>query len=183
MTNTRDKLSGGGGDVAPSPRSPASSEDGKKTQKTVSVPIENCLTVGVQSTRLCTGCVQEGEFEGPENGPKQRRINNRLLSYRPQHRGGTTHNSLIVRWFSVFRNCGKSLVWYKTATSPPGALQKVCESPLRRSRKLCLPGSAKMYLSREVQCSSPFPIKKEEAQGRSLENGLIKRGALPLGNW
>jgi len=54
MTNTRDKLSGGGGDVAPSPRSPASSEDGKKTQKTVSVPIENCLTVGVQSTELGT---------------------------------------------------------------------------------------------------------------------------------
>src|SRR5467141_5284149 len=71
---------------------------------------------------LCTSCVQEGGFEGPENGPKQRRINNRLLSYRPQHRGGTTHNSLIVRWFSVFRNCGKSLVWYKTATSSPGAL-------------------------------------------------------------
>jgi hypothetical protein len=32
---------------------------------------------------LCTFCVQEGRFEGPENGPKQRRINNRLLSYRP----------------------------------------------------------------------------------------------------
>src|SRR5438876_302647 len=32
---------------------------------------------------LCTSCVQEGGFEGPENGPKQRRINNRLLSYRP----------------------------------------------------------------------------------------------------
>jgi len=28
---------------------------------------------------LCTSCVQEGGFEGPENGPKQRRINNRLL--------------------------------------------------------------------------------------------------------
>ena len=33
---------------------------------------------------LCTTCVQEGGFEGPENGPKQRRINNRLLSYRPK---------------------------------------------------------------------------------------------------
>src|SRR5438046_7969738 len=54
---------------------------------------------------LCTFCVQEGGFEGPENGPKQRRINNRLLSYRPQHRRGNVHNSLIVRWFSVFRNC------------------------------------------------------------------------------
>ncbi len=49
MTNTRDKFSGGGGDVAPSPRSPASSEDGKKTLRTASVPIENCLIEGVQS--------------------------------------------------------------------------------------------------------------------------------------
>ncbi len=46
---------------------------------------------------LCTSCVQEGGFEGPENGPKQRRINNRLLSYRPQPRGGTAHKYLIVR--------------------------------------------------------------------------------------
>ena len=58
MTNTRDKFSGGGGDVAPSPRSPASSEDGKKTQKTVSVPIENCLTEGVQSENLGPTWVQ-----------------------------------------------------------------------------------------------------------------------------
>src|SRR5258708_36382002 len=27
------------------------------------------------------------------------------LSYRPQHRRGNVHNYLIVRWFSVFRNC------------------------------------------------------------------------------
>src|SRR5260370_436443 len=57
---------------------------------------------------VCTVCVQEGGFEGPENGPKQRRINNRLLSYRPQHRRGNVHNYLIVRWFSVFRNCAES---------------------------------------------------------------------------
>jgi hypothetical protein len=67
---------------------------------------------------LCTSCVQEGGFEGPENGPKQRRINNRLLSYRPQHRRGNVHNYLIVRWFSVFRNCAESALRYKTATSP-----------------------------------------------------------------
>jgi hypothetical protein len=54
MTNTRDKFSGGGGDVAPSPRSPASSGDGKKTQRTASVPIENCLTEGVQSKHEVT---------------------------------------------------------------------------------------------------------------------------------
>ncbi|HMH79310.1 MAG TPA: hypothetical protein VK514_03760, partial [Candidatus Acidoferrum sp.] len=59
------------------------SGDGKKTQRTASVPIENCLTEGVQSINLCTTCVQEGGFEGPEIGPKQRRINNRLLGYRP----------------------------------------------------------------------------------------------------
>src|SRR5437667_1088782 len=41
------------------------------------------LTVHPAVTILCTSCVQEGGFEGPENGPKQRRINNRLLSYRP----------------------------------------------------------------------------------------------------
>src|SRR6266478_2720181 len=40
------------------------------------------------------------------------------LSYRPQHRGGTTHNSLIVRWFSIFRNCAESALRYKTAPSP-----------------------------------------------------------------
>src|SRR6266446_3426591 len=40
--------------------------------------------VARSSRRLCTSCVQEGGFEGPENGPKQRRINNRLLSYRPK---------------------------------------------------------------------------------------------------
>src|SRR6266446_3132673 len=40
--------------------------------------------VARSSRRLCTSCVQEGGSEGPENGPKQRRINNRLLSYRPK---------------------------------------------------------------------------------------------------
>src|SRR6266481_7741604 len=49
MTNTRDKFSGGGGDYRPLPQIPASLGDGKKTQRTASVPIENCLTEGVQS--------------------------------------------------------------------------------------------------------------------------------------
>ena len=48
------KISWDGGDVAPSPRSPASSGDGKKTQRTAGVPIENCLIRGVQSDRLGT---------------------------------------------------------------------------------------------------------------------------------
>ncbi len=47
MTNTRDNFSGGGGDVAPSPRSPASSGDGKKTQRTASVPIASVPIQGV----------------------------------------------------------------------------------------------------------------------------------------
>src|SRR5438093_3119006 len=92
--------------------------------------------VHVPRKRLCTSCVQEGGFEGPENGPKQRRINNRLLSYRPQHRSGTAHNHLIVRWFSVFRNCAEILVWYKTAISPTRLLCTISESPFRRSWKL-----------------------------------------------
>jgi hypothetical protein len=45
---------------------------------------EPCLAHACQPCAiLCTSCVQEGGFEGPENGPKQRRIYNRLLSYRP----------------------------------------------------------------------------------------------------
>src|SRR5436853_6677726 len=40
------------------------------------------------------------------------------LSYRPQHRRGNVHNYLIVRWFSVFRNCAESALRYKTATFP-----------------------------------------------------------------
>src|ERR1700741_4568323 len=35
---------------------------------------------------LCTFCVQEGGFEGPENRLKRRRINNRLISNRPKTR-------------------------------------------------------------------------------------------------
>src|SRR5882762_170691 len=38
----------------------------------------------VPASDLCTTCVQEGGFEGPEKGIKQRRINKRLLSYRPK---------------------------------------------------------------------------------------------------
>src|SRR4029077_654759 len=46
---------------------------------------------GVRSSRrLCTSCVQEGGFEGPEIGSMQRRINNRLLSYRPAHCGNNS---------------------------------------------------------------------------------------------
>src|SRR5260370_42608932 len=82
---------------------------------------------------LCTVCVQEGGFEGPENGPKQRRINNRLLSYRPQHRGETVHKYLIVQWLSVFRNCAESPPRYKTATFPTHLLCPIPKSHFRPS--------------------------------------------------
>jgi len=64
MTNTSDKFSGGGGDVAPSPRSLGSSRDGKKTQSTANVPIEKCLTTGVQSTSLGPKWVQNPPIKG-----------------------------------------------------------------------------------------------------------------------
>src|SRR5712664_4288435 len=67
------------------------------------------------------------------------------LSYRPQHRSGTAHNHLIVRWFSVFRNCAEILVWYKTAISPTRLLCTISESPFRRSWKLYSSGKANVY--------------------------------------
>src|SRR5258706_13303702 len=59
MTNSRDKFSGGGGDSPPLPQLPASSGDGKKTQRTASMPIENCLTEGVQSEAVCPNCAHD----------------------------------------------------------------------------------------------------------------------------
>src|SRR6266481_8748299 len=115
---------------------------------------------------LCTFCVQEGGFEGPENGPKQRRINNRLLSYRPQHHSGTFNNYLIVRWFSVFRNCAESALRYKTATSP---VHLTVHDLLNQSsvyRGGFSPRSVKMYwLSQEVQCFHADPINKQTTMG------------------
>src|SRR5439155_19767252 len=119
--------------------------------------------VHVPRKRLCTSCVHEGGFEGPENGPKQRRINNRLLSYRPQHRRGNVHNYLIVRWFSVFRNCAESALRYKTATFPIHLLCTIAKSEFRLSRRvhsaqrqdvLAQPGSA-VFSRRSDQQTEP----------------------------
>src|SRR6266699_3117698 len=124
---------------------------------------------------LCTVCVQEGGFEGPENGPKQRRINNRLLSYRPQHRRGTVHKYLIVQWRRVFRNCAESALRYKTATSPVHLLCTISESEFRLSRRvqsaqrqdvLAQPGSAVFWRTSDQQT---------EPQCGSLEDKLLKR--------
>src|ERR1700757_3430547 len=126
---------------------------------------------------LCTSCVQEGGFEGPENGPKQRRINNRLLSYRPQHRGGTVHNYLIVQWLSVFRNCAESALRYKTATSPVHLLCTISESEFRLSRRvqsaqrqdvLAQPGSAVFWRTSDQQTEPQCgPSKINSQKGTS----------------
>src|SRR5438552_13964131 len=124
---------------------------------------------------LCTFCVQEGGFEGPENGPKQRRINNRLLSYRPQHRRGNVHNYLIVRWFSVFRNCAESALRYKQQLLRSTYCARSPESEFRLSRRvqptqrqdvLAQPGSA-VFSRRSDQQTEP--------QCGSLEDKLLKR--------
>src|SRR5258708_15948523 len=67
------------------------------------------------------------------------------LSYRPQHRSGTAHNHLIVRWFSVFRNCAEILVWYRTQFLRPAYCVRYPISPFGRSWKLHSPGSATMH--------------------------------------
>jgi hypothetical protein len=89
------------------------------------------------------------------------------LSYRPQHRRGNVHNYLIVRWFSVFRNCAESALRYKTATSPVHSLCTISESEFRQSRRvqsarrqdvLVQPGSAVFWRTSdqqtELQCGS-----------------------------
>src|SRR2546422_5538888 len=97
------------------------------------------------------------------------------LSYRPQHRRGNVHNSLIVRWFSVFRNCAESALRYKTATSPIHLLCTISKSqfrpswnvqPTQRQDVLAQPGSA-VFSRRSDQQTEP--------QCGSLEDKLLKR--------
>src|SRR5690348_2113296 len=89
------------------------------------------------------------------------------LSYRPQHRMGNVHNYLIVRWFSVFRNCAESARRYKTATSSVPLLCTISESEFRLSRRVqsaqrqdvrARPGSAVFWRTSdqqtEPQCGS-----------------------------
>jgi hypothetical protein len=73
------------------------------------------------------------------------------LSYRPQHRGGTVHKYLIVRWFNVFGNCPESPLRSKTATSPIHLLCTSSKSqfrpswnvqPMQREEVLAKPESA-----------------------------------------
>jgi hypothetical protein len=60
MTNTSDKLSGGGGDVAPSPRSPASSEAGRKLKElqvcpSKTVSLQGCTPAPCARSRAGAG--------------------------------------------------------------------------------------------------------------------------------
>ena len=100
------------------------------------------------------------------------------LSYRPQHRWGNVHNYLIVRWFSVFRNCAGSAPLCKTATSPVHLLCTISESEFRVSRRvqstrrqyvLAQPGSAVFWRRSDQQT---------EPQCGSLEDKLLKRNEL-----
>jgi hypothetical protein len=61
MTNTSDKLSGGGGDVAPSPRSPASSEAGRKLKKLQVCPSKTVSLQGCTPS-VCAHLVPETHF-------------------------------------------------------------------------------------------------------------------------
>src|SRR5437016_5605096 len=138
--------------------------------------------VHVPRKRLCTSCVHEGGFEGPENGPKQRRINNRLLSYRPQHRGGTLHKYLIVRRFNVFRKCAESSLRYKTATFPIHLLCTIANSRLLPSWNIHPTKRQDVLAKLESAMFSPSANQQTEPQCGSLEDILLKGRALPLGN-
>jgi hypothetical protein len=54
MTNTSDKFSGGGGDSRPLPQIPGFLGRREENSKNCKLPIENCLTVGVQSAKVRT---------------------------------------------------------------------------------------------------------------------------------
>ena len=136
-------------------------------------------TSGIQ---LSTTCVQEGGFEGPENGPKQRRINNRLLSYRPQHRGGTVHKYLIVHRLSAFRNCAESPLRYKTATSPIPLLCTISKSQFRPSWNELSAQRQDVLAKLESTMFWPSSNQQTEPQRRVLEDKLLKGRALPLGH-
>src|SRR5690242_8463947 len=107
---------------------------------------------------LCTSCLQEGGFEGPENGPKQRRINNRLLSYRPRHRRGNVHNHLIVRWFSVFRNLCRICASVQDCNFFVPLTVHALLNQSSVYRGVYSPGSVKLPAKLESAMFSPFPI-------------------------
>ena len=134
------------------------------------------------SAILWTSCVQEGGFEGPEIGPMQRRINNRLLSYRPQHRGEPlTTTSLYgsLARFAIVRN-----LRFGTRQQLLRCIYHA-RSPNHSSvhRGMYSPRSVKMQWQRwKVQCFSAFPIYKQNHNGGRSKTGLVKGGALPLRN-
>ena len=93
------------------------------------------------------------------------------LSYRPQHRRGNVHNYLIVRWFSIFRNCADSASVQDRKFSGPLTVHDLLnQSSVYRGG--FSPRSVKMYwLSQEVQCFRVDPINKQNHNaGRSKIN-------------
>src|SRR3981189_2437859 len=97
------------------------------------------------------------------------------LSYRPQHHSGTAHNYLIVRWFSVFRNCAESALGTRPQLLRSTYCARSPESEFRLSRRvqptqrqdvLAQPGSA-VFSHRSDQQTEP--------QCGSLEDKLLKR--------
>src|SRR5467141_2408823 len=96
------------------------------------------------------------------------------LSYRPQHRGGTTHDSLIVRWFSIFRNCRNLRFGTRQQLLRSTYCPRSGESEFRLSRRvqptqrqdvLAQPGSA-VFSRRSDQQTGP--------QWGPLEDKLLK---------
>src|SRR6266481_7960806 len=105
------------------------------------------------------------------------------LSYRPQHRSGTAHNHLIVRWFSVFRNCPEILVWYKTASFPIHLLCTISKSQFRPSWNEQSTQLQDVLAKLESGMFWPSSNQQTEPQRGALEDKLLKGRALPLGNW
>jgi len=133
------------------------------------------LGIRVHPKGLRTTCVQEGGFEGPENGPKQRRINNRLLGYRPDIAGGTVQKYLIVRRFSVFRNCPESPLRYKTATSPIHLLCTISKSQFRPSWNVQPTQRQDVLANLESAMFWPSSKQQTEPECESLEDKLLRR--------
>src|SRR6267378_3686671 len=104
------------------------------------------------------------------------------LSYRPQHRGGTLHKYLIVRWFNVFRKCAESSLRYKTATFPIHLLCTIANSRFRPSWNIQPTKRQDVLAKLESAMFWPSSNQQTEPQCGSLEDILLKGRALPLGN-
>src|SRR5260370_33970659 len=94
------------------------------------------------------------------------------LSYRPQHRSGTAHNHLIVRWFSVFRNCAESALRYKTAIFLIHLLCTIAKSRFRPSWNIQPTKRQGVLAKLESAMFWPSSNQQTEPQCGSLEHIL-----------